>query len=287
MKRRFACRALVLAAGVFAGLVAAAAAQSKSTDIEPTKGMKVQIVGLQVTKPLPRAGEQKENQFQFQQSSMFGPPGVEVHFLVTDAERAILSIDEQASKVKCSDDKGTDLAKQEKDARFGFGSRAFSSRETPDKVGTVVELHQPNAPAAGATKIRIDGELVLRCGTGEVVVDQKDVELKPKTAVKAGPVAFEIIEAKAEDFGDSKFSIEIKSDKSFDALKDLEFLDAAGKPIAAQNMGTSSFGAFGKMTYQRTIGLARKADKVTLRIKHYKTIESIKVPLKLELGVGF
>lgn len=285
MRLHFACAAL-LAANIFAGLVAPAAAQSKSTDIEPAKGMKFQIVGLQVSKPLPRA-EKKENQFQMPQSSMFGSPGVEIHFLVTDAQRAILGIDDKASKVKCTDDKGTDLGKQEKENRFGFGSRPFSSRETPDNVATIVELHQPNLPAAGATKILVDGELVLRCGTGEVVVDQKDIALKPKTAVKAGPVEFEIVEAKDEDFGDSKFMIEIKSDKSFDAIKELEFLDAAGKPIKTQNMGTSSFGVFGKMTYQRSIGLAQKADKVTLRIKHYKTIESIKVPLKLELGVGF
>jgi hypothetical protein len=260
-----------------------------STVLEPVKGMKIEVVGLQISKPLPRVGEKDDNKFQMQQGSMFGSPGTEIHFFVTDKVRAILDIDDKASKVKCTDDKGADLsAKKEKEgSRFGFGSRAFSSREAPDNGGTIVELHQPNTPTAGASKVIVAGELVLQCGIGEVVVEQKDVALKAKTSVKAGPVEFVIESAKDEDFGDTKFAIELKSSKSFDVIKEIEFLDAAGKPIKHQNMGSASFGAFGKMTYQRTIGLAKKADKVTLRIKHYKTIETVKVPLKLEVGVGF
>jgi hypothetical protein len=279
--------AIVLPSSITSNPCYAQSAGEKSTAIEPVKGMKIEVVGLQVSKPLPHVGEKRSGFVQMPQGSMFGTPGTEIHFFITDSTRAILDIDDEASKAKCTDDKGTDLSAEKEKSRFGFGSRAFSFRDARENGGTIIELHQPNMPAVGATKVKIDGELVLRCGIGEVVVEQKDVVLKPKTAVKAGPAEFVIKDARDEDFGDTKLTLEIESTKPLDVIKEMEFVDAEGKAIKHQRMGSASFGAFGKMTYQRTLALEQKADKVTLRIKHYKTIETVKVPLKLEVGPGF
>ncbi len=251
-------------------------------------GMKIDIVGLQISKPLP-VKPQKDDRFQMPSGSMFGSPGTHVHFFVTDSERDILDVDDEGSKVTCTDDKGNDLAEAKKDEnrRFHRSSSPFSASEAKEHGGTIVELELPNLPAKGSTKLIVKGQVALRCGIGEVVVDKKNVALKAKTAVEAGPAEFTIESAEDQDFGDVKFVIELKSSKPFDAIKEFEFLDAAGKPIEHEGMGSSSFTAFGKSQYSRSIGLHKKIDKCTLRIKHYKSIETVNVPLDLEVDVGF
>jgi hypothetical protein len=251
--------------------------------------MKIEVVGLQVSKPLP-AKPAKDDRFQMQSGSMFGSPGTHIHFFVTDSKRDVLDVDDKGSKVTCTDDKGTDLAaekKKEGNNRFSFSRSPFDAREAKDNGGTIIELEFPNTPAKGAGKVIVKGEVALRCGIGEVVVDKKDVALKPKTAVTAGPAEFTIDKAEDQDFGDVKFMIELKASQPFDAIREIEFLDADGKPIEHESMGSSSFGFGGKMQYSRNIGLHKKVDKATMRIKHYKTIETVKVPLDLEIDVGF
>ncbi|MEX2185467.1 MAG: hypothetical protein WD875_01680 [Pirellulales bacterium] len=279
MIARSASLALVSAVFVAGCSIASAAAADD---------MKIEVVGLQVSKPLP-IKEKKDNRFQMQTDSMFGSPGTHIHFFVTDPQRDVLDVEEKGSKATCTDDKGKDLATATKDENphfFPTGS-PFSAREAKDNGGTIIELEFPNTPAKGASKVIVKGEVALRCGIGEIVVDKKDVALKPKTAVKAGPVEFTINSAEDQDFGDVKFMIELKASQPFDAIREIEFLDADGKTIEHENMGSSSFGFGGKMEYQRNIGLHKKVDKCTLRIKHYKTIETVKVPLDLEVGVGF
>ena len=48
-----------------------------------------------------------------------------------------------------------------------------------------------------------------------------------------------------------------------------------------------SGGFGGQMTYTHTFGLARKVDRVTVRITYYSQIEPVSIPLDLTLGVGF
>lgn len=254
----------------------------------PLDGMKVEVVGLQISKPLPTQPKKDDRFLQMPTGSMFGSVGTHVHFLVTDPQRAVLSVDHDDSKVTVRDDKGNDLAaEQAGDSRFRARGRPLSTSEARESGGTILKVEQPNAPGRGATKLILDGEVALRCGIGEVVVEREGVALKTKTAIKAGPTEFAIGEVEDQDFGDVKLAITFKSNKPLDAIIDIEFLDADGKPIEQQNMGSFNFSGGGFASYSRQIGLHKKVDKATLRIKHYKSIETVKLPLDMEIDVGF
>jgi hypothetical protein len=248
---------------------------------------KIEVIGVQASKGIPNpAAKDKENQMQM--SSMYGGVGTTVHLFVTDPTRNVLGLAEDGSDVKITDDKGTDLSKEEeKKGVIRFSSPNVTDRKDEGNPGLVVELRQPNRPAKGATKLRAKGTIAVQCADGETIVEQKNVALKAKTKIKAGDLEFAIDEVQDQSFGDIQFVVQFSSKQSFDAIKDIEFLDADGKPIKQQGMGSGKFGFAGSYSYSKSIGLTKKVDKATLKIKMHKTIETVKVPIDLEVGLGF
>lgn len=255
----------------------------------PPEGMKIEVVGLQISKPLPMKPKKDERFPQMPSGSMFGPPGTTIHFFLTDAKRDVLDVEDDGWKVSVTDDKGIDLAATEDNdkRRFRFNGSPVSIRDAKHHGGKILELDVPNRPSSGAGKVILRGDVDLRCGIGEEVVELKGVALKAKTPVTAGPAVFAIEKAEEQDFGDVKFVLHLKSNKPFDVIREIEFLDADGKPVEHEGMGTSKFSFAGKTQYSRSIGLHKKVDKATLRIKHYESIETVKLPLDMEIDVGF
>jgi len=211
--------------------------------------LKVEVIGVQASRGIPNpAAKDKANQIQM--SSMYGAVGTTVHLFIADPTRNVLGLAEDGSDVKITDDKGTDLSKEEeKKGVIRFGSPNVTDRKDEGNPGLVVELRQPNRPAKGATKLRAKGTVAVQCADGETVVEQKDVALKAKTKIKAGALEFTIDEVQDQSFGDIKFVVQFSSKQAFDAIKEIEFLDAAGKPIKQQGMGTGKFGFAGSYTY--------------------------------------
>jgi hypothetical protein len=77
------------------------------------------------------------------------------------------------------------------------------------------------------------------------------------------------------------------ADRPTEAIKKLAFFDAEGREVESQVLGQSSSGFGDRMTYGTLYGLARKLDRVTVRITYYETLEPVTVPLDLTTGVGF
>ncbi len=232
-----------------------------------------------------------------------GQSGTRFTLSLTDPERQIVSLDNDKSKITaCTDDSGGDLNKGAGGLGSGFSPLPLQLR--PGRHFGVVEIGLPLTPAGGATKIHLQGEVVLQCGQGEKTAEQADVSLKSPGKITAGPVPFEIapgdkqsgfqlalpfkIEATAgQEESEPKVVVTLKTDQPVATIKKIVFLNAAGKEIPQRELGSSSFGFGGKMTHERTIGLTEAAEKATVRVVSYEKLESISVPIDFEIGVGF
>ncbi len=289
-------RTLALVAGltlVFGGSVSwAQKAAEKARPAAKAKGeaktqagaaaaVTVELVGLEITKPAPQKNEGGGRVM------MSGQDGVRLKLRLIDESESIVAVDEKASKVSSfTDDKGTDLTGT-KGGGGGFGSSSFSAQKFGAEPLSLVEVQQPGMPAHGATKLQLKGELVVIRASGEKTSEQKNVALKKNSKITVGPVPLIVEEVRDSGFGEMKLTVTLSTDKPLDAIKRIEFADASGKAIEQEQMGSGSFGFGDKTTYQRTIGLAKKLDKATVRITHHDKMETVKVPLELEFGVGF
>jgi len=148
-----------------------------------------------------------------------------------------------------------------------------------------VELQAHACPAPGAKSLQIEGSLTLSIGKDQDVVTQEKVEARKDVTFKAGSAAFKITEAGKNDFGDDPMKISLESK---DGLKiaAIRFLDPAGKEIESRlgSRGSMSFG--GDATYSWDYTLKRSVPSLTVEVTLWKKVETVQVPLKLNVSLG-
>jgi len=216
---------------------------------------------------------------------MFGEPGVELQLAVKLPGKPILSVDADRSKlVRYVDDQGTDLAAGAPTGFFSWVSLSNAFRDEPTD-SCLLDIKTKTLPAAKAGRLEIEAEVALVSASGTESKDQK-LALKKDTKITCGPVPMTLSNVEKSSFGGSALNVQISSDQRMDGVKAIAFLDAKGKEIEVQPMGESSFGFGGKKTYTKSFGLPKKLDQVTLRITSYAKMETIKVPVKLSVGMG-
>ncbi|HEY1786394.1 MAG TPA: SHD1 domain-containing protein, partial [Pirellulales bacterium] len=138
--------------------VPAKAAKATST----SNGVTVEVVGLSINKTLPAdaAADPAADPGMFMPMAGQGQSGTKFVLSLADPERQIVSLDLEKSKITaCTDDAGGKLNKEN-----GNRPAAFSPFPLQLRSGRhfgVVEVNQPLAPSPGATKIRLQGEVVL------------------------------------------------------------------------------------------------------------------------------
>ncbi|MEC7726992.1 MAG: hypothetical protein VYD05_15825 [Planctomycetota bacterium] len=215
----------------------------------------------------------------------FSQPGVELEVGVRVPGKPLLSVDLDKCKLRrFVDDKGTDLSAGAPKGFFGWVSMSSSFREDPTD-SCILQIKTKTLPGAGAGAIELEAEVALTSASGSESKEER-IALKKGAKISCGPIPIEIRGMEEVDFGDSKFSVQLASDQSMDAIKALEFLGADGKPMKAEPMGSGSFGFGGKKTYTRSYGLPERPSEVTVRITAYANKETIVVPLKLSIGMG-
>jgi hypothetical protein len=273
-----------------------------------SNGVTVELVGISINKTLPAesAADPPAEQGMFMAMVGHGQSGTRFVLSLADPERQIVSLDHDKSKITaCTDDAGGDLNKDVGGRQSGFSPFPLELR--PGRHFGVVEISQGLTPSPGAKKIRLQGEIALQCGTGEKTIEQADVPLKAAGEITAGPVPFKIAPAKkdagfgflmplklegvgAQGESEPKIIVALTTDQPNDIIKKIVFLNAAGKEIVKQEMGSGtsiSPGPAGRKTYERTIGLAEDVEKATVRIVSYEKLDPISVPIDFEIGVGF
>lgn len=253
---------------------------AKAAPAAEAAGAKVELMSLTATKPV----ENTEGMMTF--APLVNGGGTSLTFLVSAGDRQFVGFDSAASKIVAfTDDQGTDLAASARDGNsFGFGP--FNAALSSDGKLCQASVTVQGVPKSGATKLTFDGTLAIRCGKNEKTEEQKDVALEAQSAIKIGPTPLVVESVQDQDFGDVKFMVVLNSSQPRDAIKSIEFLDADGKVIEQQGMGSGSFGFGDEMTYQTNHGLKAKVDKITVRITYYADVETITVPVKIETGLG-
>jgi hypothetical protein len=101
------------------------------------------------------------------------------------------------------------------------------------------------APAKGASKIVLKGNLVMTCGVGEKTSEEKEVELKAHTEAKIGDITLKVTEEKGLGGSGAHFTVT----PAGHVLKAVNFKDADGKPVDVTLCGTSMSGKTGTQTF--------------------------------------
>ena len=158
-------------------------------------------------------------------------------------------------------------------------------------------------PAPGATKISLKATLVFRRAASEKIIEEKDVPVKTGRKSKAGDLQFSIEAVSEEkmkeneqrnwgfrgnDTPETKMGISLVASEPLESIKGVLFFNPKGDEIKITMTGSGSKGSglFGT-TYTNDFWLAEKPDEVTVKITYYEGIETVKIPLSMETGVGF
>ena len=219
-------------------------------------------------------------------SMVFGmQAGTNVSLYVSMPGKTIIELDRNASKLtKFTDNKGTVLAKP--GSAKGFESWLGSFPHiAKDGHSCTPSVGSKKLPAAGASALSIDATLAFICGD-QPETAQWDVSLTKGTPIKLGTVAAKIRKVGKPSYGKMKSSVTFSSSQSFGSIRKLVFLDSAGKEIKSRGSGNGSSTFGSKKTYSRTYDLAKKVDKVTIKIDYWGKIETVTVPVKLNVQMG-
>jgi hypothetical protein len=209
----------------------------------------------------PPAGAPKE---------IVSPAYTGVYMFIQVPGKQILTFDAAASKLALTDDKGTDLGGPKT-----LPGNALAIDKSKEQARLYVLGNK--APAAGATRARVKGELVLLCGTGEKTATVEKLALKDKEKATAGPVTFEVVVAK------DKLTVTFKSDGA--SVKAVNFTTPDGKPLAQSgNISPSAPG--GKVTQSATYTLPPKTEAVAIKLTYYEKTEAVKLAVDTDTGVG-
>ena len=198
------------------------------------------------------------------------PPYTGAYLFIQVPGRHVLAIDSQATKLALTDDKGTDLA-----APKLLPGPTIPTDRTKEQARLYVLGSK--APVAGATRVRVKGELVLLCGTGEKTATAEKVTVKDGEKVAVGPAAFEVVVLK------DKLSVTLKAESP--SVKSVAFTGADGKLLVvpgAINLGTPA----GKIGQTATFTLPAKTEAVGIKVVYYEKVEPLKLAVDTDTGVG-
>jgi hypothetical protein len=257
----------------------------KAAAKKATGPMKIDVIGLSIVRPL-ETPETSPGAVPNLMALSAGPPGTRIVLRLPDSGQNIIGIDSQLSKItSCIDDKKTDLTQGSTSQPTPALGGPLAYTAGPTGQGGMIIVSQPQIPAAGASKIRLVGELHVICGDGEKTDELPEVALAAGTQIDTPlPITFQ--QVVPQNLGETKLLLTMQSAEPLSRIKNFVFLNASGGEIATQLFGDASMAAGGQPTYIRSIGLAEAVDKASLRIVSYESTETVKVPLSVTFGIG-
>ncbi|MFW6157997.1 MAG: hypothetical protein ACOC8E_01405 [Planctomycetota bacterium] len=210
--------------------------------------------------------------------------GTAVVLFVTGAEGGLLEFDDDASELKTfEDDRGTDLLKAAKDARFGRkpGFGHFSKVSKDGKV-SMVDVSSTGLPADGATKLKLAGKLAFRSATTRETYEQKGVALKKDTKINFETLPMTVQKVGKPKWGNDALAVTLETNADPAPIADVKFIGADGKEIESRIRSRTHFGN----TYRHTYNLKKKADTVTVQIEYWTDMKTVDVPFSVEATLG-
>ena len=244
-----------------------------------------EVVGVAVAKPLPPQEGHNDTMMRWND-------GTTISLLVRSDDLSIIALDDEASKViSFVDEKKNDLMKssgrQEQWGMSVFRPTEPVSCPVVDSEGkwALVVFHAPNPPSPDCKLVTLQGEIVLRAGSGSTMTEHKDIDiLSGKGQFKAGNAT---ITVKKEDdmgmMGDFKMRITLESQDAMDTIKEFSFFNSQGEKIESQYAGSGYMGDTNTLYFW----FAEDVKTITIKTDAYEKFETIRVPVSLETGIGF
>jgi len=253
-----------------------------------------EIVCVMVGKPLPSKDENHAHMLSWS-------VGTTISLLVRSDDLTIIGLDDKASKmISFVDEKKNDLMKSAQRPQQ-MGMNMFITFE-PSSVSchnvdyegkwAIVQFSAPNPPAAGSQFVTLKGNIALRAGTGSIVTEHKDIDLSGKGQFKAGNA---VITVKKRDSNsgmrmtfmgvsdDISKQIALEAKGDLDSIKKFSFFNSQGEEIESRSTGSMSGGGNSSLYFE----LVEDVETITIKTDAYEKLETIRIPVSLETGIGF
>jgi hypothetical protein len=199
-----------------------------------------------------------------------GGPYVNVGLLAKLPDRSIIGLDPAACKLTLTDDKGTDLSAGRQLVTFP------GVRTDPKRTQAAFNVVTTKSPAAGATKVRVKGEVVFLCGVGEKTTTAQNFVLRAKEKATAGPAEFEVM--------DVNQALRVRMLAPVPSVKTVAFLDRDQKSVGTLPPSLTVLN--GKVVQSGYGAPPANAQAVTVSVVHYEKVEPVTVPVDTEIGIG-
>lgn len=243
--------------------------------------VKVEVAGLRVVgKAYQEEGSEDELR------AFNWTEGTNIALLVSSDEKAIVSFDQDESKiVSFGDDKGTDFLK----AKNRFSSRPYSfgmADFSESKMTMMTEIESPGVPAKGAMTLAVKGELKVSVASKSSLKKSAKVALKKGEKIEVGDVTLTLGKVGKPDWGDDPLEVSLKGSVDLKNFREVIFYGEDGKEIESKRGSWSSMGMFGKKTYEVSYQLKKKTSQIVLGLEVWTDLEVVTVPLDLKVGAG-
>jgi hypothetical protein len=192
----------------------------------------------------------------------------------------VVLVDKTLRVERFADNKGTDFGNGLVKARYP-GDETGQCYLASDHKRCTFWIGSATLPAVGAEKLLLEGSLNLQMGVGERAAESQKLPLKLGQEYEAGDLKLKVIAMSVEGT-QGTLSVTFSSPQSPGQIKAIECTDEAGKTVAVQLQDR-----YGQREQKAlAIELARPVKEMTLRVVRYEKIESVKVPVNLEVKVG-
>lgn len=169
-------------------------------------------------------------------------------------------------------------------AGLNFG---FMANISDDGKTIQVPIASKELPAKGADSIQIKGIIDLICGV-EPKTEVVEVEIATGKKMKLGGIEFEVTSIQDSYKGADGQMFELQSSTSPDQIQSIKAILADGKRMELQPRGSSEFGFGNRTTFGRNYDVECKvADIKKLEISYFQSVETVELPLEVNVRLGF
>lgn len=267
---------LSVAAVMIGAVVVMAASRARSPAPADDGGAGVAVVGLQIAKPLQPADRRE-------QSLTGRKTGTVLTLRVTRAGKHFLGLDAKASKLTTfADDRGAALVD---DAAKALKTWAEGPCwVSPTGQHCILDLLALQTPSAGASQIRLKAELILNCGLDGVTAERPDFRFEKDARLALVPGSpMTVADVR---FDANATYVTFSMQKIPDNVAAVSFLGRDGKEIDMQELSRSVVGFMDETIYEITYGLRNRVQAATIRVKYFRRIEKLTVPVDIAVGIG-
>ena len=245
----------------------------------PTNRGPVRVAGLMINAPVNTGADPGSDDAFGVELAFFGSfERTRLALELSHPPGGVLGIDTEASSVtRFTDDRGTDLRKQDDT----FGPFEMMERISEDGRHMVFILPSDRLPAAGATRLSAAGNLAVRVATTQESFDSEEVEVQPGSTFSVGGYAFEITGIGHSAWGDGEqITLKTKTD-TFPIVSYALVADGVEHELSP-TMSMSGMGS-----WEQTLDVETLPEHASFRVAIWQDLDVVTVPFEVETSLGF